>query len=380
VGVSEPEPTEAVVAADELDGRVGEIMRRFDTAMRAAGSPLAEDRETWPECLRQAGFVLADCVRGMRVGQVAADEEQAAQAAKLAVLCGHRGIPAREPARMWAELLAAAVRTLADPTAAGPAVAPERLSAVTAMLHRCVRARTTTAVPTEYVALHRVREIHAADRGRLAREIHDWLGNHISLAVRHLELYEIYQGTGNPRAGQEVAQARTVLNEVLAEARRLVADLRPQPPVTDLATAIGAFVRAAYPPSITVRVEVTGPADLVPGNTRQELFLVIREALRNTLSHSRANSVVVLVTTIPGQVHAVVQDHGVGFDVDAVAAGGRGYGLVSMRERTELLGGTFVLSSAPGRGTRLEIRVPLMERNYVDDNADRGADRGHPHR
>jgi signal transduction histidine kinase len=350
-------------------------MCRFETAMRMSDSPLVTDPEAWPECLRQAGFVLADCVRGLRVGQVVADEEQAAQAARLAVLCGRRGLSPREPARAWAELLAATVRTLTERHGRRPGAA-ERLGVVVAVLHRCVSARAATAVPTEYVALHRVREIHATDRSRLAREIHDWLGNHISLAVRHLELYEIYQGTGDPRAHQEVAQARTVLTEVLAEARRLVADLRPQPPVTDLATAIGAFVRAAYPPSITVRVEVTGPADLVPDSTRQELFLVIREALRNTLSHSRANSVVVLVNTIPGQVHAVVEDHGVGFDADAVAASGRGYGLVSMRERTELLGGTFTLTSAPGRGTRLEIRVPLMERNYVDDSADRG----HSHR
>lgn len=363
--MSEPEPT---VAADELDDCVGEILCRLEAAMR--DSPLATDREAWSECLRQAGFVLADGVRGLRLGQVAADEEQAAQATRLAMLCGrHR------TTRLWAELLGVTVRTLTERHGHEPGAA-ERLGMVTAVLHRCVSARAVTTVPTEYVALRRVREIHAADRGRLAREIHDWLGNHISLAVRHLELYEIYQGTGSPRANQEVAQARTVLGEVLAEARRLVADLRPQPPVTDLATAIGAFVRAAYPPSITVRVEVAGPADLVPDSTRQELFLVIREALRNTLSHSRANSVVVLVNIVPGQVHAVVSDHGVGFDVDAVAAGGRGYGLVSMRERTELLGGTFALTSAPGQGTRLEIRVPLMERNYVDDSADRG----HPHR
>lgn len=373
MGVSEPKPT---TAADELDCCVGEILRRVEAAMRDC--PLAADRAAWPECLRQAGFVLADCARGLRLGQVAADEEQAAQATRLAVLCGRR-----KTTPLWAELGAATVRTLSERHGREPGAA-ERLGLVTAVLHRCVAARATTGMPTEYVALHRVREIHAADRGRLAREIHDWLGNHISLAVRHLELYEIYQGTGSPRAGHEVAQARSVLGEVLAEARRLVADLRPQPPVTDLATAIGAFVRAAYPPSITVRVEVAGPADLMPDSTRQELFLVIREALRNTLSHSRANSVVVLVNTIPGQVHAVVEDHGVGFDVGAVAAGGRGYGLVSMRERTELLGGTFALTSAPGHGTRLEIRVPLLERNYVDDSSDadsgRDADRGHSHR
>jgi signal transduction histidine kinase len=89
---------------------------------------------------------------------------------------------------------------------------------------------------------------------------------------------------------------------------------------------------------------------------RREVFLIFKEALHNVLRHGNATSVEVDVTVSPRDLRLVVQDDGRGFDTQAAPDG---HGLRSMRQRAQSLGGVLDLTSAPGSGTRLELKVPL---------------------
>jgi len=88
------------------------------------------------------------------------------------------------------------------------------------------------------------------------------------------------------------------------------------------------------------------------------LLRVVQEALHNVAKHSRATKVRVTLTGLPDSLALAVTDDGVGFDVSEAGLA-EGIGLISMRERVCFVGGTFNLSSTPGRGTHLEAHVPI---------------------
>jgi signal transduction histidine kinase len=204
-----------------------------------------------------------------------------------------------------------------------------------------------------------VRAAQEAERRRSAREIHDRIGNRISLAMRHLELYEIYRERDPNAAAAKIAGIRSVLEDLLESTRRLMSDLRLETPVSRPALALRRFV-AAVDPAVAVDVTVHGEEELIPPEHRDELFVVLREALRNVFAHARARSATVVITVATDQVTALVEDDGAGFDPNCGRARSRRRsGLDSMRERIELLGGSWTITSRPARGTRVEIAIPF---------------------
>jgi signal transduction histidine kinase len=151
-----------------------------------------------------------------------------------------------------------------------------------------------------------------------------------------------------------------MLVEALDSIREVVADLRPSNTVTNLRESLQAFVECINVADTAVQVVVTGDEQWIPQSLHGQLFLIIRESLRNVFSHARAKRVVVWVDIAPHEVRACVEDEGIGFDPDAEMAKGS-HGLSSMRERTELLGGQIVISSKRSQGTSVEVLIPFPE-------------------
>lgn len=348
----------------QLDGARDAILRDYQRRLGDIGSPLVEDPKLWAVSREQAGYVIDDCIRSIESGKVTVNRERVAEIGELAALCAERNLRPDEPARAGAELFDA-VLTVMTNAAAGRPDAADWLAELLPALHRGISSRTeTVSVSSETLLLQRVEQVQTADRRRLARDIHDWLGNNISLGIRHLDLYEIVRTTSGSAADAKVAEARQVLAEVLEDARLMVSELRLRSPVVSLALALREFLRAVDPSDISIDLRIDGNEAILPTDCRDELYLVIREGLRNIFAHARAKNVVVHVDITMTEVHAVVTDDGIGFEVRGLSPANSG--LVSMRERTELVGGAFELSSRPGDGTRLDIRIPLEERNHVD--------------
>lgn len=198
----------------------------------------------------------------------------------------------------------------------------------------------------------------AGEHRWLAREIHDWVGNGASLALRHLDLFEIYRDRCNPAADRQVADARRAIEELLQSTRWLVSGLRERFRVSSLDSALQDFLSGANPAGVRTTVTVRGAERLLPPSYRDELFVVVREALRNAFAHARATQVDVTIDISVEEVRAVVQDDGAGFDVRAASATGSS-GLASMRERLELIGGRLAIVSRPSSGTRVELMTTL---------------------
>ncbi|MEZ5089521.1 MAG: sensor histidine kinase [Micropruina sp.] len=188
----------------------------------------------------------------------------------------------------------------------------------------------------------------------MARELHDTLAQGLIGITLQLEAARGHLERDNaPRALAIVDQALTSARGTLASSRRAIDDLRRNP--DDLASEIGArAARFTRETGVRTAVEIGGEVALSP-ETREHLLRVLDEALANVARHAGAGQVVVQFTDGDGGLSLRVTDDGRGFDPDAVGAGH--YGLVGMRERAGLLGGSLLVDSRPGRtSVGLEVR------------------------
>jgi signal transduction histidine kinase len=107
-----------------------------------------------------------------------------------------------------------------------------------------------------------------------------------------------------------------------------------------------------------VSITVDGDEGLASPVVQDEVFLVVREALRNAMKHAGADMISARIDFAAHELRAVIDDDGAGFDPRGCAAG-PGMGIKSMQERVALLGGAMVLTSAPGEGAHIEFAIPL---------------------
>ena len=323
----------------------------------AAGSPLADDVDVWKACSGQAAAVVEDCVRSMDRNSVTIDNHGATGAAAVGALMLERGVDVLDALRAGAVLC----EVVADVLAEDPAPCGERRWLGLRAAQRSVALRVE-AFATSYIALLAARDQQRRrdDRQLLARELHDYVGANISLARRQLELHRLYSDRDRASAEHKVEAAERVLQDVLGGTRRLLQDLRAQPPVSGLSLALLTFVTSTAPDA-EVDVRVVGDEGSLGDTQRHEVYLICQEGLRNAFAHARARHVSVRVRINEAGVEAVVQDDGRGFDVSGVVRNPEPghHGLAGMRERAESLGGAFELTSVPGGGTRAVARMPV---------------------
>jgi signal transduction histidine kinase len=204
--------------------------------------------------------------------------------------------------------------------------------------------------------VNRLRQAHTDERSRLARELHDQVAHALGVALSSLELHQLYLQSDLPRAQAQLRSAVSAVRTSLEMVSALCSDLRRREVVDGLEAALRDYLGTVAPPAIRWAVRVTGDDSALPVELRDELFLTLREAARNSLIHSSARHIGIVVRIAPDAVRATVYDDGIGFDV---SQHGRTGGLASMRERVQLLGGSITLASVPGTGTTVQVHIPL---------------------
>jgi len=203
----------------------------------------------------------------------------------------------------------------------------------------------------------------AAERGRLARDIHDSLGHHLSAVAVQLEKAEAFRHLDAASADRAVADARAAARQALREVRDSVAALRDEPPAP-LSALLAGLVPQAGPGEPQVTVAVTGDEAKLGSAAHTVLFRAAQEALTNVRRHSGARNVSVSVALDNREARLVVADDGQGFDPSSRAVTGalaacEGFGLLGMRERAALAGGRAEVDSRPGAGTTVTVTVPV---------------------
>jgi PAS domain S-box-containing protein len=203
--------------------------------------------------------------------------------------------------------------------------------------------------------------VRAEERARISREIHDELGQMLTaLHMSHaMLLHSLRCGAETVAIATEVATMRAQVGKMLATVRRITAGLRPAP-LDELGLAAAVERHAAefmQRCDIGCRVRIAQDVREVDPERATALFRILQEALANVARHAAATDVEVELRRDARYLRMTVADNGCGIE-QAPRSGAASLGLRGMAERAAALGGTVSVTGAPGRGTRVEVRIP----------------------
>lgn len=213
-----------------------------------------------------------------------------------------------------------------------------------------------------------VRAARAEERSRIARELHDVVAHHVSVMTVQAAGAQRTLDRDPQRSAEALRSIEATGRSALSEMRRIVgvlrgpesdgadgaaADLAPAPGLSDL-DALAAKLRAT---GLPVDVRIEGERSALPVGVDLTAFRIVQEALTNTIKHAGPSRANVVIRYRPGELEVGVSDDGRGL---AAALEGRptGHGLLGMRERVALYGGTLAVGPRPGGGFDVRARIP----------------------
>lgn len=198
------------------------------------------------------------------------------------------------------------------------------------------------------------------ERRRIARELHDETGQALTCLMVHLQTMK--KQCPSPELHAQVEDMRAHISHTLNNVHNLALELRPS--VLDdlgLKAALERYIsdyRQRY--SLEIDLVVYGVnGQRLPAAVETTLYRIVQEGLTNVARHAQARTVSVVIESRHGRVRTLIEDDGVGFDLQKPNGSRRRLGLYGMKERAELLGGSFHVESEPGRGTVVLVDVPL---------------------
>ncbi|MEV0264866.1 sensor histidine kinase [Streptomyces sp. NPDC050617] len=231
-------------------------------------------------------------------------------------------------------------------------------------------ARRALAAQREVSEAERARRTLLEERARIAREMHDVVAHHMSVITVQADSAPYRLGGVPPETGEEFAAIAATARESLTEMRRLLGALRgtdgtgagggeraPQPGLAELDRLAESTVRAGVPVDLSVEA---GPDPVaVPGAVDLSAYRVVQEALANVVRHAPGAAARVSVASDRTGVRVVIVNAPAPAPGAPLESGGTGHGLVGMRERVRLLGGTLEAGPLPDGGFRVAARFPL---------------------
>lgn len=203
--------------------------------------------------------------------------------------------------------------------------------------------------------LRRLLEIQEEERQLVSYEIHDGLAQYIAGAIMHLEAHLHAHATREP---EEVVEGLRLLRAAAEESRRLIGGLRPpaldELGITEAIESLVADARIEIP-QVTFTHGESG--DRLPAALETTIFRLVQESLNNARRHAEAGSADVTLQRVPGGMRVCIRDDGRGFDPAKVPE--NRFGLEGIRYRCRLAGAEPRIESAPGKGTVIDVVLPL---------------------
>jgi len=215
------------------------------------------------------------------------------------------------------------------------------------------RKQAQEALEREHRVLRQMLQAQDQERQLVAYDIHDGVAQHLTAAMMQFQSCKSEEACTCHGAGLRM------LERSLAEARRLISGLRP--PILDesgIVAAIGHLthdIRAQGGPDVEFYSNVK--FDRLEPTLENSIFRVVQESMTNVHQHAKTDRVRIELTQEDDTVRILVEDQGIGFDPESVDE--RRYGLAGIRERARVLGGSAKIESAPRKGTRIEVELPI---------------------
>ena len=203
--------------------------------------------------------------------------------------------------------------------------------------------------------LRRLIDIQEKERQLVSYEIHDGLAQYIAGAIMHFEAHLHAHESGETT---ELLEGMRLLQAAAEESRRLIGGLRP-PALDELGiiVAIESLIADARIEIPQVTFTHGLPDGRLPASLETTIFRLVQESLNNARQHAKARSTSVTIQQVPGGVHVCIRDDGRGFDLARVPDSR--FGLEGIRQRCRLAGVEPRIESAPGKGTVIDVVLPL---------------------
>jgi signal transduction histidine kinase len=237
----------------------------------------------------------------------------------------------------------------------GPRLSEQPYTASHRRLLTRLAAQLGLAYDIHNLALERVRAV-AAERNRMARELHDTFAQGFAGISLHLESAGALIAPEPETAEEHVRQAQMLARMSLAEARRSVHDLRSADDSShDLPHALRELARILSTPALRIEVSVRGDIR-IPEPMSRALLRIAQESVSNAIKHSGASLIAIDLSAASGRIRLSVSDNGAGFDTDLPLPQGS-FGLIGMRERAAEIGASLEILSASGVTVHATIEV-----------------------
>lgn len=343
------------ILSDELRE---EIVSSFEDHLRAQGSPILDGVDAHKQMLDRVRSVLDEVFDSYRGTGENGDLNVMSLSLEMGAGQVTEGVHPAELLHAASALFETALPFVLR--AFSTVGRPDAECGAVLLLHRLAMGRIARSAvsPTGFM-IKAIRDSHRAELARLARDLHDRTAHTIGVAIQNLELHGMHADRDVARAQEKLHRAQDAMRQALDSVRYFSVELRTTVRPDELKHALTEYLAANAENSVLFSVKVTGDTARLPREVCEEVYVTLREAIRNALVHSGTTRLDVTVGISKSELLAQVSDTGRGFSVEEATKVGEGLGLSSMRERVQLLGGALRLSSLPGRGTTVEISIPL---------------------
>ncbi|MFQ5906651.1 MAG: PAS domain S-box protein, partial [bacterium] len=207
------------------------------------------------------------------------------------------------------------------------------------------------------------------ERKRISAELHDEAAQLLVAARANMALAAKQLGKSNPKARRTLRETTELISHALDQVRDICHGLHPA--LLDDIGLSGAVrwlaKNTARTSGVQVRVNSSGLKERLPGPVEASLFRIVQETLNNIARHSKADRAAVNISRSDSQIKITIKDNGVGFDTERECKAPKGLGLRTLAQRVRWLGGELRLESDRGKGTLVEIQIPMEgHRNEKD--------------
>jgi signal transduction histidine kinase len=207
-------------------------------------------------------------------------------------------------------------------------------------------------------------EAQENERRRISRELHDGLGQLLSAAKLKFGMLELLNNQDRERALEIIKDVDGIISKSIIEARRIAHDLRPTTLddfglIPALRILCQEFAKLT---GIKAKFQVSQLLERIEPKVEIAIYRIIQESFNNISKYAEATEVTLDVYRKNNLVYVNVKDNGIGFDMESInkqKKAGRGFGLLNMKERAELVGGRIEINSEPGKGTELLLEINL---------------------
>jgi signal transduction histidine kinase len=204
-------------------------------------------------------------------------------------------------------------------------------------------------------------EAEEKERVRIARELHDGIGQQLSAAKLNVAALQAASKTEKPEEKMMIQNAVELIDESIKEVRAVSHSMMPSVLIkAGLVSAVREFInKISSTGNLKINLEITGLTERLDNTVETVLFRVLQELVNNIIKHAKASEVGIQFIRHENELTILVEDNGIGFDVSKLNTEDGGIGLKNIQSRIAYLNGEVIFDSYPGKGTTVTIELPL---------------------